>query len=52
MDVAVAGDTEGGGVSLACHMHWLLLADFAHLDSRLTGREVVGVVDFGVAVNA
>ncbi|GAB2291498.1 hypothetical protein Dimus_025752 [Dionaea muscipula] len=49
VDVVVAGDAEGGGVSLAGDSGGSLLADLAHPDSVVAGGELVGGVDLGVA---
>jgi hypothetical protein len=52
VDVAVAGEAESGGISLAGDVSGSLLADLAEGDARVTGGEFVGGVDLGVAGGA
>ena len=49
VDVAVARDAEGGGVGLTGDASRSLLADLAHPDALVAGRQLVGAVDLGVA---
>ena len=52
VDVPVTSDAESRRIGLAGDVSRRLLADFTHPNPSMTRGELVGRVDFGVAVGA
>jgi len=48
VDIAVAGEAESSGVSLAGHMRQRLLAQLAERDARVARLELVGGMNLNV----
>lgn len=49
VDIGIAGGTQGGGVGLAEERGWGPLAGLAHPDTLVTGSQLIGCMDLGVA---